>query len=128
MSETGDFIAKAERFLKSAERLLALEDYDSCASRCYYAMFYLAEAALMTRGISPSSHRAVITLFGKHLVQAGVFPAELGRMLRKAYDVRLVGDYSVDVPVSRREAETLLQAARRFVDQVRTYLERQERK
>jgi len=34
-----DFVAKAGRFLKSAEHLLALGDYDSCASRCDYAMF-----------------------------------------------------------------------------------------
>jgi len=57
VKEVQDFIAKAERFLTSAEHLLALGDYDSCASRCYYAAFFMAEAALMQKGLEPSSHR-----------------------------------------------------------------------
>lgn len=70
MSEIQRFIAKVERFLRSAERLLELGDYDSCASRCYSAMFLLAQAALLAHGISASSHRGVIALFSKHFVQA----------------------------------------------------------
>ncbi|MGQ9623139.1 MAG: HEPN domain-containing protein [Candidatus Caldatribacteriaceae bacterium] len=121
MSNIENFITKAEQL----EHLLALGDYDSCASRCYYAMFYMAEAALMTQGVTPSSHRGVIALFGKHFVQSGLFPLEFGRMFRKAYDVRLVGDYTVDTSVSWKEAETPVEDARRFVAQVRAYLETQ---
>lgn len=123
MRPIGDFIAKAERFLQSAEHLLALGDYDSCASRCYYAMFFLAEAALMTKGLAPSSHRGVIRLFGQHFIETNIFPAELGRALHRAYDVRLTGDYAVGLSVDREEAESLLETARRFIAQVRPYLE-----
>lgn len=37
--------AKARTFLGTAEQTLSTGDYDSCASRCYYAMFLMAEAA-----------------------------------------------------------------------------------
>jgi len=77
VKEVQDFIAKAERFLRSAEHLLALGDYDSCASRCYYAAFFMAEAVLMQKGLEPSSHRGVIRLFGQHFVRTGIFPPEL---------------------------------------------------
>jgi uncharacterized protein (UPF0332 family) len=125
VKEAQDFVAKAERFLKSAEHLLALGDYDSCASRCYYAMFLMAEAALMVKGISASSHRGVISLFGQHFIRTGIFPAELGRALSRAYDVRLTGDYAVGLSVSREEAENLLESTRRFVTEVRAYLGRE---
>ena len=39
MKEIKDFIEKAEKFLKTAEQALNIGDYDSCVSRCYYAMF-----------------------------------------------------------------------------------------
>ncbi|MDR7415274.1 MAG: HEPN domain-containing protein [Armatimonadota bacterium] len=123
--ELRDFVAKAERFLQSAEHLFKVGDYDSCASRCYYAMFFMAEAALMLKGLSASSHRGVIGLFGKHFVQTGIFDPELGRALRRAYDVRLTGDYAVGITVSREEAEDLLRAAHEFVVKVRAYLERE---
>jgi uncharacterized protein (UPF0332 family) len=126
MREVRDFIEKAERFFRSAESLFTLEDYDSCASRCYYAMFFLAEAALMTQGISPSSHRGVISLFGRHFIRAGILPAEFGRALSRAYDVRLTGDYAVGIAVSRDEAQDLLELTRRFVARLRAYLESQE--
>lgn len=124
MKELQEFVTKAERFLRSAEHLFALEDYDSCASRCYYAMFFMAEAALMVQGLSASSHKGVISLFSKHFVQTGVFRPELGRALRRAYDVRLTGDYGVGISVSREEAEDLLKVAREFVAEVRAFLER----
>ena len=122
MKEIQDFIEKSERFLLSADHLLKVEDYDSCVSRCYYAMFFMAEAALMTRGLSPSSHKGVITLFGKQFVKTGVFDQEMGRALRRAHDYRLTGDYAIGVSVGREVAEDLLQSARDFVSRVRSYL------
>jgi uncharacterized protein (UPF0332 family) len=125
MSEVQQFLAKAERFFKSAQHLFDIADYDSCASRCYYAMFLTAEAALMTRGISAASHKGVITLFSRHFVQAGIFNAKLGRALRRAYDVRLTGDYAVGLSVHREEATELLKDAQEFIAEVRAYLERE---
>jgi uncharacterized protein (UPF0332 family) len=125
MKEVQDFIAKAERFLKSAEQLFEMGDYDSCASRSYYAMYFMAEAALMLKGLSASSHQGVIALFGKHFVQTGVFEPALGRALRRAYDLRLAGDYAVGISVTREGAEDLLKDTRRFIAEVRAHLERE---
>ncbi|MEX2706693.1 MAG: HEPN domain-containing protein [Candidatus Freyrarchaeum guaymaensis] len=54
-------------------------DYDSCVSRCYYAMFFLAEAVLLTKGLRASSHKGVISLFGKHFVKTGIFEKGIGQ-------------------------------------------------
>ncbi|RLC75702.1 MAG: hypothetical protein DRI61_14460, partial [Chloroflexi bacterium] len=95
MREIADFVEKAERFLRTAEQALALGDYDSCASRCYYAMFFMAEAVLLTKRLEASSHKGVISLFGEHFVKLGIFERKLGRALSDAYDKRLLGDYGV---------------------------------
>ncbi|MCS6950900.1 MAG: HEPN domain-containing protein [bacterium] len=125
MSAVQDLIAKAERFLRTAEKAIELGDYDTCASRCYYAMFYLAEAALLTRGITASSHKGVITLFGQHFVKPGTLPRDLGKALAEAYDKRLIGDYATGLGITREDAEELLQTAQHFVQQVSDYLQRQ---
>jgi uncharacterized protein (UPF0332 family) len=124
MSELRDLIEKAERFLRTAERTMSDGDFDSCASRCYYAMFFMAEAALLTRGLTGSSHRRVISLFGEHFVKTGVLDKYLGRVFNDAYDERLVGDYAVGLAIAREEAEELLDAARDFVRKVKDYLGR----
>jgi len=57
MREQDELKAKAERFLKTAQKALEIGDFDSCVSRCYYSMFFVAEAALLTKGLTASSHK-----------------------------------------------------------------------
>jgi len=115
---------KAQTFLQSAEQVLSTGDYDSCASRCYYAMFFMAEAALLTKELSASSHKGVLSLFGEHFAKTGVLEGHVGRTLNYAYGKRIVGDYGVGVSVTQDEAEDLLEAARDFVQKVKDYLDR----
>jgi uncharacterized protein (UPF0332 family) len=115
---------KAEKFMGTAEYALSTEDYDSCVSRCYYVMFFLAEAVLLTKGLRASSHKGVISLFGKHFVKTGIFERELGKALNNAYDTRLAGDYGAGFIVTREEAEDLLETAQNFVQKMKSYLEK----
>jgi len=115
---------KAQTFLRSAEQVLSSGDYDSCASRCYYAMFSIGQAALLTQGLRSPSHKGVISLFGEHFVKTGVLEGHMGRTLNYAYDTRIVGDYGVDVSVAQDEAEELLNAAQDFVGKVKQYLDK----
>mgnify|MGYP006309728585 CR=1 FL=1 len=123
MKELTDLVEKAGRFLRTAERAASDGDYDSCASRCYYAMFFMAEAALLTKQLQASSHRGIINMFGKHLVKPGIFDKHLGSVLNNAYDKRLVGDYAVGLAITREEAKHLLSETRDFVERVREYLD-----
>jgi hypothetical protein len=53
-------------------------------ARSYYAMFYVAEALLLGRGLSFSRHSAVIAAFGLHFTKTCVFPGEYQRHLTEA--------------------------------------------
>ena len=124
MKEIRDFIEKAEKFLNTAEQALGIEDYDSCVSRCYYAMFFMAEAVLLTKNLSVSSHKGVISLFGEHFVKTKIFERNLGKALNDAYDKRLVGDYGVGFTVTKQEAKDLLETAQNFVQKLKDYLKK----
>lgn len=65
--ESQALLAKARRSIDPAGLMRAAGDYDSAVSRLYYAMFYCAEALLLTKGQTRSSHRGVIGAFGQHL-------------------------------------------------------------
>ena len=124
MKEIEDFIEKAEKFLKTAEQALNIGDYDSCVSRCYYAMFFMAEAALLTKNLSASSHKGVISLFGEHFIKTGIFDRGLGKALNDAYDKRLIGDYGVGFILTEEEARDMLETAKNFVQRLKSYLKR----
>jgi uncharacterized protein (UPF0332 family) len=123
MKEIKDFIEKAEKFLTTAKHALDLDDYDSCVSRSYYAMFFLAEAVLLTKNLSASSHKGVISLFGEHFVKTGIFERSLGRDLGDAYDKRLVGDYGIGFILTEEETRDLLDTAQNFFQKLKSYLQ-----
>jgi uncharacterized protein (UPF0332 family) len=109
-------ILKAQRSIEAAQSLINQGFYDFAVSRTYYAMFYVAEALLDREGLSFSSHAAVISAFGQHLVRNGIVPTEFHRQLIDAQAQRTRADYDVDVSLTQEDAEVLIVQAQGFVD------------
>ena len=83
---------KAGESLEAA-RLLAVQGYrDFAASRAYYAMYYTAEALLLSRGQSYSSHAAVIANYGKEFSKTKVLDPKFHKYLIATQDFRSQGD------------------------------------
>ena len=101
-------------------------DNESSVSRAYYAMFYSAEAILLTKDMSFSSHGGVISAFGKHFIKTDIFPREMGRELNRAFEKRQLGDYAYTFIISGKETEIILVSSREFVERVIHYLEENE--
>lgn len=109
-------IARAHRLLASSEALIQLGDRESAVSRAYYAMFHAARAALLTRQLTPKSHKGVLTLFSDQFVRTGEFPQENFRAFRDAFGDRTLADYADDISFTDQDALRTLAAARSFVD------------
>jgi uncharacterized protein (UPF0332 family) len=56
----------------------------------------------------------LIAAFGQYVVKAGRLPAELGRSLNRAHEVRLLADYSGD-PVDIQQAGEMVRGATAFI-------------
>lgn len=52
MNEVNSLLERADKYLRSARILLEEGDYESSVSRTYYAMFYSAQAMLLTLAVS----------------------------------------------------------------------------
>ena len=122
MTEIDSLIKRARRYIKSAVLLLNDGDYESSVSRSYYAMFYAAQAALLTKELTFSSHKGVISAFGKHFIKTEIFPKEMGRELNRAFEKRQIGDYGYTFVVSDEEAEQILLYGKEFVDKITSWL------
>ncbi len=95
LKESESLLEKAERFIQSAKLLEADGDFDSAASRLYYAMFYIAEALLQARGFSYSSHRAVISAYGQYFAKTNELDPIFHQALLTAFNQRQLGDYAI---------------------------------
>ena len=96
------------------------------ASRAYYAMFYLAEAMLMVRGLSYSKHSAVIAGFGREFAKANQAWQGPHQHLIDAFDKRQKGDYGDAGAVSETEARECIDWAREFLAMAEEWLNRND--
>jgi uncharacterized protein (UPF0332 family) len=121
--ELDELVSKSRESLDAAEVLFQQKFYDFAAARAYYGMFYLAEAALLTKGLTYSKHGAVIGAFGQHFTKTGIVDTKYHRYLKSAYDKRTVGDYAVGVHVSEKAARETIDQAKEFLSAMLGYLE-----
>jgi len=108
-------LAKARDSLRGARMLAEGRIYDFAVSRAYYAMFYVAKAFLVGKGLTHSKHSSVIAAFGQHFAKAGLVPQEFHDFLIKGQDLRNVGDYRWDRVVTQEEAATQMDRAEKFL-------------
>jgi uncharacterized protein (UPF0332 family) len=69
-----------------------------------------------------SSHKGVISAFGEHFIKTGIVPKEQGRALNKAFEKRQIGDYDYTFMIAKGEAEEILEAGAKFVENIAQYL------
>ncbi len=113
--EAQALLTKANESVAAAGVLGEKAYWDFAASRAYYAMFYAAEALLLEKGLSFSSHSAVIAAFGKEFAKPGVLDQKFHRYLMDGQDLRNAGDYDVGTPVNEAQAKEVMTWAREFI-------------
>jgi uncharacterized protein (UPF0332 family) len=117
-------MAKADTACSSARALLDLGDVDGAANRAYYAVFDADRAALLASGapVEPDigrTHSGLIGAFGNYLVKNGPVSKEVGRLLNRAHEIRLVADYNGN-SVEPADAREMVEQAETFVAAMRT--------
>jgi len=113
--EQSELLAESRRSVAAAELLVREAYYGYAASRAYYAMFYVAQAALDALGLAFRKHSAVIAAFGQHLAGTGVVSTDLHRFLIEGHALRQVGDYGMAVEITEEQAELQITRARAFI-------------
>lgn len=108
-------MGKALRASRSAEALLALGDTEGACNRAYYAMFDAAKAALFLDPAADQdsigkTHSGLMTAFSLRFVKDGPIPKEIGRLLKRAEEIRLVADYTGDEVDMESATEIVSQA------------------
>lgn len=117
MSDARDWLPKARRAVQSAKLLANDGDFDTAVSRAYYAMFYAVESLLVQRGLEFSSHKEVISAFGREFAKKGIL-REFHRDLIEAAEARTAGDYLAQPSFDQPQAASLIIKAESFVDAI----------
>jgi uncharacterized protein (UPF0332 family) len=116
--ETGLFLDKARKSLAEAEAVLAIDLHEAAGRAAYLAGFHAAQAFISERtGRSVKTHKGVHGELYRLMKHHPDFTTDLRAFLSRTYDLKTVADYEIgpDAQISREQAHTALEAARRFV-------------
>ena len=111
-------LQKSQKYLRSAAILLQMEDFDSTASRAYFAMHYAAQALLMRHGVRLSGGQSLRTIFNERFVDTGALPAVARDAFDSGYHLMETGDFAHTFGVTVEQAEGALAQAEAFVNSV----------
>lgn len=120
--EVGELLNKARRSIKTAERIFKDGEVDFAGSRAYYALFYVAEALLLERGLAFSSHSAVIANFGREFAKTQTLNPKFHNYLIKAQDRRNIGDYAIGNHLTEDEVREMLNWGKEFLKSAEAFL------
>jgi uncharacterized protein (UPF0332 family) len=115
-------MTQAHETLREAQILLRESAFRGTVNRSYYAMFYTLLAILATKQLGTSRHSGALALFDREFVKAGLFPRELSRSIRLAFNLRQRYDYGEMVEIDRQIAEETLSNSQAFVGAIEAYL------
>ena len=106
---------------KAAANLLRDGFPGFAASRAYYSMFYVAQALLLSKDMSFSSHAAVIAAYGKEFAKTKLLNPEFHRLLLEAQDKRNIGDYGMIGGIDDTDAQEILGWSKKFMKAAEKY-------
>jgi len=108
-------LEKAQEDLKASEIMIENGIFRIAASRIYYAMFYIAEAILLTKELRFTSHKGLISSFSKEFIKSGIFNVKFGKMLREAFDIRQNSDYEIIPDITENKTKEFLEEAKKYL-------------
>ncbi len=117
-------IKLAEESHDAARGLIGMGHPRFSAAQSYYTMFYLAQAMLLTKGLTFSSHSAVIAAYGKEFAKTGLLDSKFHRYMIDAQERREVGHYGDEQEeVTTAQAMKSFKWAEEFIQAVKNYLQ-----
>ncbi|MDE2684101.1 MAG: HEPN domain-containing protein [Chloroflexota bacterium] len=113
---------RAEDCRQAAELCLRHGFYADSISRSYYAVLHAARAALALYDVTIKNHRGLTSMFGLHIVQAGLVEGHWGSTVGQLSALRMAADYDVEVVFAAADADGTYEQAVGFVSRIHTLL------
>jgi len=118
------FLKLADESHEVANGLIDMGHPRFSAAQSYYTIFYLAQALLLTKGLTHSSHSAVVAAYGKEFAKTGLLDPKFHRYIIDAQKLRQIGHYGDEnEEVTEEQARESLRWAEEFKQAVEAYLD-----
>ena len=112
----------ANTALAEAEVLMQNGFYNGAISRMYYACYHATSALLLTKNITPKTHKGTLTELNKHFVLYGNFDESQSEFYGNLLQQRMKSDYNIILSMTKEKAEQLIRSAKEYIDYITFFL------
>ena len=81
-------IEKAKAVLVEARDNARLGHWSLVGNRLYYAVYHMAQALLLDKGLSAKTHAGTIHIIGQQFISVGLIDKTYGRLFSRLYELR----------------------------------------
>lgn len=121
--EIQHYLNLADESHEVADALIDMGHPRFAAAQSYYTIFYLAQAMLLSKGLTYSSHSAVVAAYGREFAKTGLLDPKFHRYIIQAQKLRQTGHYGDEgEEVTNEQATESYQWAGEFMEAVKAYL------
>ena len=120
--EINHLIQRADQSRQAAKLLLDNGSVRFSAAWSCQAIIYLAEALLLSKGLSFSRHSTVVSAYGREFAKTGLVDSKFQRYVIEAQQRRATAFYNVGENVSDEDASESLEWAGEFLQAAKEYL------
>jgi uncharacterized protein (UPF0332 family) len=122
-SEIRHLLKLADESHDVAKALIGMGHARFSAAQSYYTIFYLAQALLLSKGLTFSSHSSVVAAFGREFAKTNLLDPKFHRYIIDAQKLRQIGHYGDEgEEVTKEQALESFQWAEEFMQTVKEYL------
>lgn len=115
-SDPASLLAFAERKLVHAEKIFAIELWDSAGREAYHAALAAARAVIVHSGRRlPKTHNGTQKVFSDLIREGLTFDVSLAKFLSSGFEIKSAVDYADGAPIDERGARDAIEIARRFI-------------
>lgn len=111
-------IQKARKTANTVRFLLENDELLLAVNRIYYGIYYALSALALKESFQTSKHGQLIGWFNKTFIASGDVEPEIGKMIRKAFEKRMEGDYNLFAEFEKEEVEKAFHEMEKIIDRL----------
>ena len=115
-------IDKAYGAVEEVEFLLKNEKFTLAVNRVYYGLFYVLSALALKHRFKTSKHGQLIGWFNKNFVKEKLIDQRYSKILYRAFESRIHGDYIDFTEFTRDEVTSMVIEMKDFINTVNNLL------
>lgn len=115
-------IEKAKAVLVEARDNAGLGHWNLVGNRLYYAVYHMAQALLLDKGLSAKTYAGTIHIIGQQFISVGLIDKTYGRLFSRLYELRQSGDYDDMFDATEEEVKPYFVQVENFISEMETLI------